>query len=64
MKITYDTKAKAVYIYTTEESGVVATEVLENGINIDRTEEGIVGIEILGVGNVTLEVGSNDQSEG
>lgn len=49
MKITWDSKAKAVYIYLASESeSSVKTQEVQGGINIDYNAEGkVIGIEVL-----------------
>jgi uncharacterized protein YuzE len=59
MKITYDPKAEAIYIYVTEGKRQPKVEELDDRVWVDRGEKDeVLGIEILYVEN--LEVKVND----
>ena len=64
MKITYDAEAHAIYIDITEKGGISGSEELEDNIILDKTLEGIAGIELLGVFNPRIEItGVKDESK-
>ena len=52
MRMTYDSEARATYIYLTEGSQIARTEIVHDGdclITFDRDVEGnIIGVEIVG----------------
>ena len=53
MRMTYDSEARAAYIYLVEGSEIARTETVHDGeclINLDKDVEGnIIGVEIVGL---------------